>query len=210
MRKLKKEIVLFEDGKKNLELRRKFNSLLTGGMNLIKTLEGHSERVTSVTFSPDGSKVASGSWDNTVKLWDVQSGQCLQTLEGHSASVTSVAFGAKGSKVASGSIDRSVKLWDVTSGECLQTLEGHSYYSVNSVSFSPDGTKLASGSGDGTIKIWEDPRVQERRREMKEMMRSLSKANRRRRDRAGNLLPSEAGRKVYQAKELGKKIGEFL
>ena len=65
--------------------------------------------------------------DNTVKLWDVTSGECLQTLEGHSSlCVNSVSFSPDGTKVASGSSDKTVKLWDVTSGECLQTLEGHS------------------------------------------------------------------------------------
>ena len=168
MQDLKKEIVLFEDGKKNLELRRKFNRLLTGGMNLIKTLRGHSGSVLSVSFSSDSSKVASGGAEGAVKLWDVESGEVIRTLEGHS-----------------------------------------DYVSSNPVSFSPDGTKIASGSRDMTIKIWEDTRVQERRREMKEMMRSLYKANRRTRDRDGNYLPSEAGRKLYDP-NIGRKIGEFL
>ena len=66
-----------------------------------------------------------GSDDNTVKLWDVASGECLQTLEGHSHWVSSVSFSPDGKKLASGSGDNTVKLWDVQSGQCLQTLEGH-------------------------------------------------------------------------------------
>jgi len=111
-----------------------------------------------VSFSPDGTKIASGCRDKMVKLWDVTSGECLQTLRGHSDTVISVSFSPDGTKVASGSSDDTVKLWDVTSGECLQTLKGH-FSDVESVSFSPDGTKVASASWDDTVKLWDvDPR----------------------------------------------------
>jgi WD40 repeat protein len=66
-------------------------------------------------FSPDGSRVASGPDDRTVRVWDVQTGQCEHTLEGHSPSVTSVVFSPDGSRVASGSSDRTVRVWDVAS-----------------------------------------------------------------------------------------------
>ncbi|KAK0703385.1 hypothetical protein B0T26DRAFT_658964 [Lasiosphaeria miniovina] len=120
----------------------------------LQTLEGHRDWVWSVTFSPDGQRLASGSGDNTVKIWDAASGQCRQTLEGHRNSVWSVAFSPDGQRLASGSSDNTVKIWDAASGQCRQTLEGHRH-SVLSVTFSPDGQRLASGSGDNTVKIWD-------------------------------------------------------
>jgi WD40 repeat protein len=89
----------------------------------LQTLEGHSDRVWSVAFSPDSARLASGSADRTVKIWDASSGKCLQTLEGHSDWVCSVAFSPDSARLASGSADHTVKIWDASSGECLQTLE---------------------------------------------------------------------------------------
>ena len=110
------------------------------------TCEGHSDEVTGVVFSPDGSQLASGSGDRTVRVWDVQTSQCQYTLEGHSGNIVSVVFSPDGSQLASGSRDRTVRVWDVQTGQCQHTLEGHSG-NVTSVVFSPDGSQLASGSG---------------------------------------------------------------
>ena len=120
----------------------------------LQTLEGHSSAVISVAFSHDSSKLASASYDKTVKVWDVSSGTCVQTLEGHSSAVRSVVFSHDSSKLASASDDNTVKVWDVNSGRCLKTLEGHSG-SVMSVAFSHDSSKLASASWDKTVKVWD-------------------------------------------------------
>ncbi|KAB8238953.1 YVTN repeat-like/Quino protein amine dehydrogenase [Aspergillus alliaceus] len=120
----------------------------------LQTLESHSEWVRSVAFSPDGCTLASGSDDNTIKLWDTTTGIERQTLKGHSDWVRSVAFSPDGRTLASGSCDNTIKLWDTTTGTERQTLEGHSG-SVYSVAISPDGCTLASGLGDNTIKLWD-------------------------------------------------------
>jgi len=114
---------------------------------------GHASGVNSVSFSPHGKQIASGSRDNTVKLWNVDTGELLKTLSGHASEVSSVSFSPDGKRIASGSSDNTVKLWNADTGELLKTLSGHTAY-VSSVRFSPDGKQIASGSRDNTVKLW--------------------------------------------------------
>ena len=124
--------------------------------NHISTLGGHSEGVWSVSFSPSGMTLASGSSDGTVKLWDVSAQAHIVTLEGHTGWGSSVSFSPDGAILASagGSPDNSIKLWDLVTRENIATLSDNRSF-FWSASFSPDGTRLASGSWDGRVGLWD-------------------------------------------------------
>ncbi|CAK91786.1 unnamed protein product (macronuclear) [Paramecium tetraurelia] len=120
----------------------------------LNKLNGHSNSVRSICFSPDCMTLSSGSDDNSIRLWNVKSGQQKVKLDGHTCGVNSVCFSPNGTKLASGSIDKSIRLWDVKRGLQTAKLDGHSN-SVQSVCFSSDGATLASGSIDKSIRLWD-------------------------------------------------------
>ena len=118
------------------------------------TAGGHTRRVNSVSFSPEGQTLASGGQDSTVRLWDIGTGDTLRTLTGHTGEVNSVSFSPDGQTLASASNDRTVRLWDVSTGAVVHTFTGHTSF-VRSVSFSPEGQTLASGGLDKTVRLWD-------------------------------------------------------
>jgi WD40 repeat protein/serine/threonine protein kinase len=116
------------------------------------TLEGHTRVVKSVRFNPDGQRLASASYDQTVKVWDIRTGQTVLTLKGHTGAVFSVCFSPDGQRLASAG-DETIKVWDAQTGQELLTLKGHTR-SAWGVCFSPNGQRLASASWDKTVKVW--------------------------------------------------------
>ncbi|KAJ5808099.1 hypothetical protein N7474_009368 [Penicillium riverlandense] len=119
-------------------------------------LEGHSNPLSSISWSQNGSRLASASGYGTIKIWDPATGQCTSTL-GHGGRVTSIAWSQDGSQLASASDDGIVRIWDLATGQCTSTL-GHGGR-VTSIAWSQDGSRLASasdsGTGYGTIKVWD-------------------------------------------------------
>ena len=120
----------------------------------LRTLTGHTNMVFSASYSPDGTKIVSASYDDNIKIWDANTGACLQTLTGHTIGVFSASYSPDGTKIVSASWDNTIKIWNANTGTCLQTLTGHTNF-VHSASYSPDGTKIVSASMDNTIKIWD-------------------------------------------------------
>jgi WD40 repeat protein/serine/threonine protein kinase/tetratricopeptide (TPR) repeat protein len=120
----------------------------------IFTLYGHTNQVRGVAFSPDGTQLATGSYDKTARVWDAHTGEPRLVLKGHTNAVTGVAFSPDGARLATGSSDKTAKIWDVRTGEQLVELKGHTD-AVRGVAFSRDGTLLATASYDKTAKVWD-------------------------------------------------------
>ena len=110
--------------------------------------------ILAVAFSPEGTRLASGGADNTVRLSDLTGVQDSMTLQKHTGPTNVLTFSPDGKMLASGSTDKTVQLWDTTTGEPLATLTGHKN-GIAALAFSPDGNTLVSGSTDGTIRFWQ-------------------------------------------------------
>lgn len=121
---------------------------------VVNIFQGHTEAVWSVSFSPDGNQVVSGSLDGTICIWDVETGQIVAgPFEGHTDAVYSVVFLSDGKHIVSGSGDQTVRIWDAKTGQIVAApFEGHTG-AVYSVASLPDGKQVVSGSQDRTICI---------------------------------------------------------
>ena len=123
-----------------------------GSERKLTVVDGQNWRIASVAFSPDGTTLATGFWNHTMRPWDMRGYEGVATLDGHAHFVHSVAFSPDGVRIASGSHDMTVRLWDVVTRKETFILQGHSD-AVWSVAFSPDHKRLASGSIDRTVRL---------------------------------------------------------
>jgi WD40 repeat protein len=127
--------------------------------SLAEAPPGSRHWITSVAFNPSGNQIIAGSYDTSVRIWKMATGERLLTLLGHQEMVNDVAYSPNGLLLASCSgaylwyEDFSVRLWDAQTGAQLSTFQGHAD-EVVSISFSPDSGRIASASFDGTIRIW--------------------------------------------------------
>jgi WD40 repeat protein len=123
------------------------------GRKLLSTFRAHISNINSVSFSPDGSLLATSSLDKSAAVWDAQTSEEISRLEGHKASVTSAIFSLDSRSVLTTSMDAKAKLWEAKSGRLIQCFEGHRAEIVDA-SFNFDGTRVVTASWDGTAKLW--------------------------------------------------------
>jgi small GTP-binding protein len=110
--------------------------------------------INRIAWSPDGRRIASPSYDGTIRIWDGEKGKLLKTLKGHEDIVCCVSWSPDGSMLASGSHDRTARLWDIETGNVLRKLKGDKER-IWSVSWSPDGGRIASGADDKMVRLWD-------------------------------------------------------
>merc|ERR1712193_499963 len=119
-----------------------------------RRMQGHSHFVSDVEVSSDGQYALSGSWDATLRLWDLASGNTVRRFVGHTKDVLSVSFSPDNRQILSAARDRTIKVWNLTNCKLKRDYRGHTGY-LNTVNVSPDGSLCASGGRDGQAKLWD-------------------------------------------------------
>ncbi len=122
-------------------------------LSLRNTLSGHNNQVFAFCLHPSGQVLASGASDETIRLWDMKSGQCFAEMS-DAGFVTSLAISPDGLYLASGSSDKTIRVWEISRRKVVKQLSGHSDV-VTSVAFSSDSQQIISGSLDGTARVWQ-------------------------------------------------------
>jgi len=137
------------------------------GVAACKPLRGHANFVVCLHFCPRTNLLASGSFDESLRLWDLRSGSCVSAIPAHSEPVTSVQFSGDGALLASGSYDGLLRLWDVAAGgQCLKTVQEEGVPPVSCARWSPNGRYLLSAHLDGAVRLW-DPLTSKRVRALR-------------------------------------------
>ena len=119
-----------------------------------RTLLSHEDRVETVAVTADGRRAVSGSVDNTLRVWDLDTGACTAVLEGHQGEVMGVTVTTDGRRAVSGSADRTVRVWDLDTGACTAVFARHGG-AVAGVAVTTDGRRAVSGSADRTLRVWD-------------------------------------------------------
>src|SRR3954454_18810214 len=117
------------------------------------TLDGHTDPVYAIAWSPDGKTLITGGFDNTVRLWDAATRKEIKKFEGHANLVLAVASAPDGKRILSGSLDKTAKVWALPGGGPIKDLTGHPA-GVHALAVKPDGKQAAAASGR-TVKLWD-------------------------------------------------------
>ncbi|KAI0061060.1 WD40 repeat-like protein [Artomyces pyxidatus] len=117
--------------------------------------EGHKNNVRAVAYHPDGTQIATASWDRTVIIWDTRTGATVgQPLTGHTSNVNAVLYSPDGSKIATCSPDKTIRIWNSKTGAQIgEPMTGHTHW-IQEIAYSPTGTFIASGSADNSVRMW--------------------------------------------------------
>jgi WD40 repeat protein/tRNA A-37 threonylcarbamoyl transferase component Bud32 len=120
----------------------------------VLAITGHTDRVRTAAFSPDGRRIVTASYDNTSRIWDAATGQQIMLLGGHADGVRSAAYSPDGQLIVTASFDKTARIWDAATGRQVMLLSGHSD-KLRSAAFSPDGRRIVTASYDKTARIWD-------------------------------------------------------